>query len=44
LAINLFIEIPAEALKPVSSKMRSLISLAMSLAEELSFLFSVTSN
>jgi hypothetical protein len=40
---NLLTEIPAEAVNPVSSNIRFRISLAMSLADSIPFLFSVTS-
>ena len=43
LAINLFIEIPAEAFKPVFAFIFSRISFAINVALGLPFLFSVTS-
>ncbi len=43
LAKNLFTEIPAEAVRPVSSKIFCRISLSISLADSIPFLFSVTS-
>ena len=42
-AINLFIEIPAEAVKPISFLILFLISVAISVANDIFFLFSVTS-
>ena len=43
LATNLLIEIPADEVKPVFSKISSRISLAVFEAEKIPFLFSVTS-
>jgi len=42
-AMNLFVEIPAEAVKPISFLILSLISVAISVANDIFFLFSVTS-
>ncbi len=43
LAMNLLIEIPAEAVKPTSSYILDLISSAINVADFIFFLFSVTS-